>query len=133
MLGLILQSILLASVVVAAGILLTRCADHIADATGLEKTLVGVVLLAGATSLPEMSVGLTAVRMGAINLTAGDLFGSSLCNLMILAVVDLATRSRTPLLGRQAVAHALSATACVVLKSIVLIGILAKQTVELGT
>lgn len=132
MLLLILQFVLLASVVVAAGIVLTRCADHIADATGLGKTLVGVVLLAGATSLPEMSVGFTAVRMGAIDLTAGDLFGSSLCNLMILAVVDLATRSRTQLLGRLAVAHALSATACVVLKCIVLIGILAKQTVELG-
>lgn len=132
MLGLIVQFVLLASVVVAAGIVLTRCADHLADATGLGKTLVGVVLLAGATSLPEMSVGFTAVRMGAIDLTAGDLFGSSLCNLMILAVVDLATRNRTPLLGRQAAAHALSATACVVLKCIVLFGILAKQTIELG-
>jgi cation:H+ antiporter len=70
--------------------------------------------------------------MGAIDLTAGDLFGSSLCNLMILAVVDLVTRSRPRLLGRQAAAHALSATACVVLKCIVLIGILAKQTVDLG-
>jgi cation:H+ antiporter len=132
MLWLIVQFVLLASVVVAAGIVLTRCADHLADATGLGKTLVGVVLLAGATSLPEMSVGFTAVRMGAIDLTAGDLFGSSLCNLMILAVVDLATRNRTPLLGRQAAAHALSATACIVLKCIVLFGILAKQTIELG-
>jgi cation:H+ antiporter len=132
MLSLLLQFIALAAAVVAAGVVLTRCADHLADATGLGKTLVGVVLLAGATSLPEMSVGFTAVRMGAIDLTAGDLFGSSLCNLMILAVVDLATRSRTRLLGREAAAHALSATACVVLKCIVLIGILAKQTVELG-
>jgi cation:H+ antiporter len=129
---LIVQFLLLAAVVVGAGIVLTRCADQLADATGLGKTLVGVVLLAGATSLPEMSVGFTAVRMGAIDLTAGDLFGSSLVNLMILAVVDLATRNRTRLLGRQAAAHALSATACIVLKCIVLFGILAKQTIEFG-
>ena len=68
MLSLLLQFIALAAAVVAAGVVLTRCADHLADATGLGKTLVGVVLLAGATSLPEMSVGFTAVRMGAIDL-----------------------------------------------------------------
>ncbi len=132
MLWLSVQFVMLAAAVVAAGVVLTRCADLIAEATGLGKTLVGVVLLAGATSLPEMSVGVTAVRMGAYDLTAGDLAGSSLCNLMILAAVDLATRSRGPVLGRQAAGHALSATASIVLKCIVLIGLLSRQTISVG-
>jgi len=132
MVSLIVQFLLLALVVVTAGVVLTRCADRIADATGLGKTLVGVVLLAGATSLPEMSVGFTAVRIGALDLTAGDLFGSSLCNLMILAIVDLMTRRPQRLLSRHAAAHALSASATVVLKCIVLIGILANETIAIG-
>jgi cation:H+ antiporter len=132
MLSLILQFILLAAIVVVAGVFLTRCADAIADATGLGKTLVGVVLLAGATSLPEMTVGWTAVRMGAIDLTVGDLLGSSLCNLMILAVVDMVTRRPQRLLSRHGAAHALSGSSAIVLKCIVVLGLLTKDTVMLG-
>ncbi len=132
MFNLVLQFILLASVVVVAGVFLARCADAIADATGLGKTLVGVVLLAGATSLPEMSVGWTAVRMGAIDLTVGDLLGSSLCNLMILAVIDLVTRRPHRLLSRFGAAHALSGSSAIVLKCIVVLGLLSKETIELG-
>jgi cation:H+ antiporter len=132
MFSLILQFLALASVVVIAGVFLARCADAIADATGLGKTLVGVVLLAGATSLPEMTVGWTAVRMGAIDLTVGDLLGSSLCNLMILAVIDLLTRRPQRLLSKFGAAHALSGSSAIVLKSIVLLGLLSKETIELG-
>lgn len=132
MFNLVLQFVLLASVVVVAGVFLARCADAIADATGIGKTLVGVVLLAGATSLPEMSVGWTAVRMGAIDLTVGDLLGSSLCNLMILAVIDLVTRRPHRLLSRFGAAHALSGSSAIVLKCIAVLGLLSKETIELG-
>ena len=46
----------LALVVVAAGVFLSRAADRIADTTGLGRVLVGSLLLAAATSLPELTV-----------------------------------------------------------------------------
>ncbi len=73
--------------VVIAGILLGWSADRIANATGLGELWTGWVLLAGATSVPEFVTDTSAVRIHAANLAAGDLFGSSLTNMAILAVL----------------------------------------------
>ena len=75
--------------VVIAGILLGWSADRIANATGLGKLWTGWVLLAGATSMPEFVTDTSAVRIHATNLAGGDLFGSSLTNMAILAVLAL--------------------------------------------
>jgi cation:H+ antiporter len=75
--------------VVIAGILLGWSADRIANATGLGKLWTGWVLLAGATSVPEFVTDTSAVRIHATNLAGGDLFGSSLTNMAILAVLAL--------------------------------------------
>jgi cation:H+ antiporter len=102
--------LLLAGAVAAAGSVLARSADQIAEATGLGRLLVGSLLLAAVTSLPELSVDIAAIRSGYIDLAAGDLFGSSLMNLLILAIVDLSIRSGRKMLSREGAAHALSAT-----------------------
>lgn len=107
---LILQFLLLAAIVAAAGTALARAADAIADATGLGRLLVGSVLLAAATSLPELTVDVAAVRAGHADLAAGDLLGSSLMNLLILAGIDLCQRNGRKMLSREAASHALSAT-----------------------
>jgi cation:H+ antiporter len=108
----------LALVVAGAGVVLARAADAIAEATGLGRLIVGSLLLAAATSLPELSVDIAAVRRGAFDLAAGDLLGSSLMNLLILAVVDLARRAGPPMLSREAAAHALPATLGIALTSL---------------
>ena len=77
------------AVVVIAGILLGWSADRIANATGLGELWTGWVLLAGATSVPEFVTDTSAVRIHAANLAGGDLFGSSLTNMAILAVLAL--------------------------------------------
>ena len=110
---------LLSLVVVAAGIFLTRAADAIAEITRLGRLLVGSILLAAATSLPELTVDISAVRAGLPNLAAGDLLGSSLMNLLILAIADLATRSRGGMLSREAAGHALSGALAVTLTALV--------------
>jgi cation:H+ antiporter len=98
----------LAAVVVVAGTFLARHADAIAEATGWGRLLIGSVLLAGATSLPELTVDISAVRMNLPDLAVGDLLGSSLMNLLILAVLDLLGQSRGRMLSRAAASHALS-------------------------
>src|SRR5689334_2812523 len=73
--------------VVVAGILLGWSADRMANATGLGELWTGWVLLAGATSLPEFVTDTSAVKIHAASLAGGDLFGSSLTNMAILAVL----------------------------------------------
>jgi cation:H+ antiporter len=80
------------AVVVIAGARLARDGDVIADQTGLGATWVGAILVAGATSLPELATDVSAVRQGAPGLAIGDLFGSNMANMFILAVADLLTR-----------------------------------------
>ncbi len=124
MLLLIGQFVGLSAVVATAGVLLTQSADRIATATGLGRLLVGSILLASATSLPELSVDVAAVRGGMPDLAAGDLLGSSLMNLLILAGVDLAQRSGRRMLSREAASHALSATLSIALAGLVGVAVL---------
>ncbi|MDZ4851644.1 MAG: sodium/calcium exchanger protein [Pirellulaceae bacterium] len=96
-----LEFLVLAVVVALAGTFLAKSADQIAEITRLGRLLIGSVLLAAATSLPELTVDISAVRQGMPDLAVGDLFGSSLMNLLILAALDLAHRSGGKMLSRE--------------------------------
>lgn len=104
----ILQFAVCASLIVVAGTYLARYADAIAEITKFGRLLIGSVLLAAATSLPELAVDIAAIRMGVPDLAVGDLFGSCLANLLILAILDLMQRSSGGMLSRRAARHALS-------------------------
>lgn len=133
MLVVLLQFLALAAVVVLAGTFLARSCDQIADITGIGKLLVGSVLLAGVTSLPELTVDLSAVRIGMPDLAAGDLLGSSLMNLLILAVLDLLHRNGGKMLSREASAHALSGTLSIALTGLVGLAILTATQLPMPT
>jgi len=122
---LILSFLAYAAIIFLAGVVLSYAADQIAEITGFGRLLIGSILLAGATSLPELTVDITAVRLGHVDLAAGDLIGSCLMNLLILAVLDLTTYSRGKMLSREAAAHALSATLSTVMLAVVALAILA--------
>jgi cation:H+ antiporter len=111
--------------VIIAGIFLTRYAEVIGESTRLGRTLAGALLLAGATSLPELAVDSNLARAGQANLILGDLFGSSLFNLLILATLDLAHRGPTRIIASTAAAHALSAIMSIVLTAICLLFLIA--------
>ncbi len=84
----------LAAVILIASQFLARSADTVAEKTGLGRSFVGVVMLATATSLPEMGTGISAiVLVDAPDLAAGDAFGSNLFNLMIIGLADLYWRN----------------------------------------
>lgn len=124
MLAALLQFLLAASAIIVAGTYLSRFADDLAELTGLGRMVVGSVLLAGTTSLPELTVALSAIRLGAADLAVGDLLGASLMNLLILAVLDLSSRSRGKMLSPQSAAHALSGGVSGVLTLLVALGLL---------
>lgn len=105
----IIQLVFSAAAIVVAGIFLARSSDTIAELTNLGRLLAGSILLAGATSLPELMVDISAIRKGMPDLAVGDLMGSSLMNLLILGVADLLHRNPRKMFSRAGAQHALSA------------------------
>jgi cation:H+ antiporter len=71
-----------------AGTKLERLADSIARRTGLGQAFVGVLLLAAATSLPEIATTVTAVAIGNTSLAVHNLLGSVVFNTVVLVVAD---------------------------------------------
>ena len=80
--------------IILAGTKLSQYGDRIAEYSGLGRLWIGVVLLAAATSLPEMLTAVSAVLIDAPNLAVGDLFGAGLTNMLTLALIDLAHRTK---------------------------------------
>lgn len=113
---------LAALVVLAAGSWLPKVADGLATTLGLSRSFVGTVLMAVVTTLPEMAVTLGALRLGALDLAIGNLLGSNLFNVMILAVDD-AFYVRGPLLADAASVHAGTAVTALVMTGLVIIGL----------
>jgi cation:H+ antiporter len=97
---------------------LARHADAIADATRLGKLWIGTVLLAASTSLPELTTDISAALFDKPDIGVGDLLGSTLANLLVLAVLDLFFRRRQ-ILDNVSADHALVGTIAVVLTAIV--------------
>lgn len=114
-----------AAVIVAAGVFLTRFSDRLAELTGMGRTLAGMLLLAIATSLPELSVDANLAYAGFMDIAIGTLLGSNLMNVMLLACMDLIA-SRGRMLSSTAAAHSLSAMSSIVLTGIALLLILLK-------
>jgi cation:H+ antiporter len=114
-----------AAVVVAAGTWLPFIGRDIAELMGWKTTFVGTLLIAGATSLPELVVSVSALRLGAVDMAIGNLLGSNLFDILILAADDIAYRDG-PLLSAVSPAHAISAFAAVIMSGIFIVAMLFK-------
>lgn len=111
-----------AVVVAVAGTWLPFVGLEIADAMGWRTTFVGTLFVAGATSLPELVVTISALRIGAVDLAIGNLLGSNLFNMLILAVDDI-VYTKGPLFASVSPAHAVTAFAAVVMSGIFVVAV----------
>lgn len=91
--GAVTRYAMAAAVVSIAGSALPFVAVGLASAMGWTQSLVGTLLVAVATSLPELAVTLAAARMGAFEMAAGNLLGSNLFDMAILGIDDAAFTS----------------------------------------
>ncbi len=126
-----LQFIFSAVVIVLAAIQLAKYGDVIAIRTRLGGMFVGVILLAGATSLPELLTTISAVQQGVPNLAAGNLLGSNMINMFLLAILDLMHRKER-LLRKAALKHALSGSLAVLMIGMVVFFIMANIQGSVG-
>jgi len=120
-----------AALIVFAATQLAKYGDVIAVRTGLGGMFVGVVLLAGATSLPEVLTTISALSQGVPNLAAGNLFGSNLFNMFLLALLDLMHR-KDRILRKAALKHALTGSLAVFLIGLAVFFIMADIPLQIG-
>ncbi|GEL06764.1 sodium:calcium antiporter [Salisediminibacterium halotolerans] len=86
--------ILAAAFTVWSAVKLSSFADVIGERTSLGGMMAGTLLLAGATSLPEVTTSLTAVYVENPEIAVSNVFGSNMFNILILAVFDFVYRRK---------------------------------------
>ena len=108
--------------VIVAAVFLPTVGEGIAESTGLGQTFVGSIFIAMVTTLPEVVVSIAAVRIGAIDLAMGNLFGSNIFNIFILAIDDLFF-IKGPILSLVSQNHIVSALFAIAMTSTAIIGL----------
>lgn len=120
--GLLARTALVAAIILVAGYILARTGDAIAAQSGLGQSFVGFVLLAFATSLPELSTALTAARLGLYTMAISDILGTNLINVALIFMVDLLDPGE-PVLDRLGDFAIFGALLAVILTAIFLAGL----------
>lgn len=84
--------LLLAALLGTSGWLLERAAAVIAEQTGLGQSVVGALMTAVVTSLPELVTSIAAVRRGALTLAVAGIIGGNAFDTLFVAASDIAYR-----------------------------------------
>jgi cation:H+ antiporter len=102
-----------------AGTRLARLAAAISSKTGIGQAAIGMVLLGGVTSLPEIAVATTATLSGAPILSINDVLGSASINIMILALADAVYRREALTSRVPAISVVLQGVVCIIALALV--------------
>src|SRR3972149_4905103 len=108
--------------VIIAAAFLPGIGEGIAEMTGLGQTFVGNIFIAISTSLPEVVVSIAAIKMGVIDLAVGNLLGSNIFNILILALDDFFF-TRGPILSFVSPHNIVSAISAIAMTVIAIIGL----------
>ena len=82
----------LSAMVATAGWSLMMLAGQLRALTGLQDDIIGAVLTATITSLPELVIMLTAIRRGSLELAIGGIIGGNTFDVLFLPLSDIAFR-----------------------------------------
>lgn len=126
-----LRFLISAGIVIVAAIKLAKYGDAIAYHTKLSGLFIGALLVAGATSLPELLTMVNAIDQNHIDLSAGDLFGSSMFNMLLLGGLDMLFH-RTRIIRRVALRHALTASLGTMLTGMAVFFLLSDINLRIG-
>lgn len=105
--------------VVGAGVWLPFLGKDLATLMGWSTSFVGTMVVAAITSAPELVVTVSAIRIGAVDMAVGNLLGSNLFNMLVLALDDLAFVDG-PLLEHVQPVNANSALVAAVMSAVVI-------------
>jgi len=114
-----------ALVVIAAALFLPHFGERIASSYGLSASFFGTLFLAATTSLPELVVSFASLRLGSFDMVVGNLLGSNIFNIFILALDDAFYRGGS-LYADISPSHLISALAVIIMTAVVGLGIMVK-------
>lgn len=126
-----LEFLISAAIITFTANLLAKYADAISLRTRMGGVFIGTLLVAGSTSLPELITMISAINQGFPDLAAGNLFGSNMFNMFMLAVLDL-VHHKQRILRKAAMKHALSGSLAGFLTSLAIFFILAEIPAQVG-
>ena len=129
--SLIWQAIAACVAILVFGLLLVLFAERIADQSGLGAGFVGVTLLAAATSLPELTTSIAAVRIGAYTMAISNIFGSNLIMLVLVFPADVLFRAG-PILQNTSRTVSLALAFGLVVTAIFLTGLIVRRKPKVG-
>lgn len=107
-----------AMAIVVGAIGLLHASVALAQLMGWSDSFVGTLLVAFATSVPELVITLGALRVGAVDMAVGNLLGSNLFDVLILALDDLAY-VRGALYEHVSIQHVVSAMVSALMSAVV--------------
>jgi cation:H+ antiporter len=111
-----------ALLIIGAATYLPHIGGTLAETTGLGQSFVGNIFIALSTSLPEVVVSVAALRMGAVDMAFGNIFGSNLFNIVILAIDDI-LYTKGPILSYISTSHLVSSNAAIVMTAVAAIAL----------
>ena len=112
--------------ILIGGTVVTLSAEGIAENTGIDTGLIGLTLLAFATSLPELSTAIAAVRLRRAELAIGDILGGNMFDIVLIGFIDVLDQGE-PVLRQVDRASMTAALIGVLLTVLVLIGLIERR------
>ena len=117
---------LAAILVIGAGVWLSFVGDEIAATTGWGTSFVGSLFLAISTSLPELTVAIVAMRLGAVDMAVADILGANMLDIAHIFTVDV-FYTRGPVLSAVSGAHLITAAVVAAMSLVVIAGLRFRQ------
>ena len=116
-----------------AGLFLADSTDVLDDRFHLGEAIGGLILLGIAGTLPEVAITASAAIRGNLSIAVGNLLGGIAMQTLVLVLMDLTSRSKTPLSSMSRVLEPIiEAEFVILLVSIALLGPLLPSTVAIG-
>ena len=121
----------LALILGIAGYAVAKTGTQISREFGISETVVGALLTATATSLPELVTTLAAVRRGALQLAIGGIVGGNTFDVLFLSLSDLAYRDGS-IYHAMVARDALLVVAGILMTAILLMGLVMRDRRGIG-
>ena len=121
----------LSLVLAASGYAIARAGAVISSELGISQTVVGALMTAVATSLPELVTTLAAVRRGALQLAVGGIIGGNTFDVLFLSLSDAAYREGS-IYHAMTEADGLMMIGAVIITCILLMGLIMRERRGIG-
>ncbi len=114
-----------AGIIAAAGIWLAYIGEDLSRVLGLGQNFIGSLFLGFATTLPEITVSISALRLGAKEMAVANMLGSNLFNMSIIFINDVFYR-KAPIFSEVSQQHILTGFTVALMTIIISVGLIIK-------